>query len=124
MCELDPIPVDLLKQAQDGLLPTLTEIVNLSLGTATFAKSWKVALIKPLLQKIGLELIKSNCRPVNSLCFISKLVEKCAMKRFNHHCETNSLMPDYRSAYRNNYSCETALLKYFMICYGTWKTGW
>ena len=57
MCELDPILVDLLKQALDGLLSTLTEIVNLSLGTATFAKSWKVVLIKPLLKKTGLEEI-------------------------------------------------------------------
>ena len=76
MCELDPIPVDLLKQALDGLLPTLTKIVNLSVGTATFPKSWKAALIKPLLKKIGLELIKSNYRPVSNLSFLSKLKVK------------------------------------------------
>ena len=103
--------VDLLKQALNGLLPTLTKIVNLSLSTATFAKSWKFASIKPLLKKIGLELIKSNYRPVSNLRFLSKLVEKCALKRFNCHCETNNLMPDYQSAYRNKYSCKTALLK-------------
>ena len=66
MCELDPILVDLLKQALDGLLPTLTKNVNSSLSTATFAKSQKVALIKLLLKKIGLELIKSNYRPVSN----------------------------------------------------------
>ena len=87
------------------------KIVSLSLSTATFAKSWKVTLVKPLLKKIGLELIKSNYWPVSNLSFLSKLVGKCALKRFNHHCETNNLMPDYQSAYRNNYSCKTALLK-------------
>ena len=84
MCELDPVLVDLLKQALDSLLPILTEIVNLFLGTATFAKSWKVGLIKPLLRKTGLKLIKSNYRPVNNFSFLLKLVEKCALKRFNH----------------------------------------
>ena len=39
MCELDPKLVDLLTKTLDGLLPTLTKILNLSLGTATFAKS-------------------------------------------------------------------------------------
>ena len=86
MCELDSIPVDLLKQVLDGLLPRLTEIVNLAFGTATFAKSWEVALIEPLLKKTGLEDIKSNYRPVSNLSFLSKLVEKCALKRFtNNH---------------------------------------
>ena len=82
MCELDSIPVDLLRQGLDSLLPTLTEIFNLSLGTATFARSLKVALIKPLLKKIGLDLPKSNYRPVSNLSFLSKFVEKCALKRF------------------------------------------
>ena len=27
------------------------------------------------------------------------------------HCDTNELMPDYQSAYRTHYSCETALVK-------------
>ena len=27
------------------------------------------------------------------------------------HCDENNLMPDYQSAYRANFSCETALLK-------------
>ena len=58
-----------------------------------------------------MELIKSNSRPFSNLSFLFKLVEKCALKRFNHHCETNNLILDYQSAYRKNYYCETALLK-------------
>ena len=103
--------MDLIKQALYGLLPTLSGIVNLSLDTATFSTSWKVAFVKPLLKKFGLELITSNYRPVSNLSFLSKLVEKCALKGFNHNSETNNLMPDYQSSYRNNYSYKTALLK-------------
>ena len=40
-----------------------------------------------------------------------KLVAKCMLAQFNKHCEDNQLMPDYQSAYRSNYSCETSLIK-------------
>ena len=41
---------------------------------------------------------------------MSKLVERCMLTQFNKHCEDNQLMPDYQSAYRSNYSCETSLV--------------
>ena len=31
--------------------------------------------------------------------------------QFNEHCKQHILIPDYQSAYRENYSCETALAK-------------
>ena len=39
------------------------------------------------------------------------MVEKCVLTRFNKHCEKYELMPDYRSAYQANYSCETTLVR-------------
>ena len=33
------------------------------------------------------------------------------LKQFIEHCKQHSLIPDYQSAYRENYSCETALTK-------------
>ena len=47
---------------------------------------------------------------MSNLPFLSKVVEKCVLLRFNKHCEKHNLMPDYQSAYRANYSCETALV--------------
>ena len=67
--------------------------------------------MKPLLKKMGLELTESNYRPVSNLLFLSKVVEKCVLGRFNNHCKRYDLMPDYQSAYQANYSCETALVK-------------
>ena len=83
----------------------------MSLGEGVFANKWKTAIIKPLLKKVGLDLITKNYRPVSNLPFMSKLVEKCMLTQFNKHCEDNQLMPDYQSAYRSNYSCETSLVK-------------
>ena len=51
----------------------------------------------------------SNYRTISNLTFICKVVEKCALLRFNSHCDSHHLMPDYQSAICSGYSCETAL---------------
>ena len=33
------------------------------------------------------------------------------LQQFNAHCEANLLMPDYQSAYRTSYNCETAITR-------------
>ena len=63
-----------------------------------------------LLKKPGLELMMKNYRPVSTLCFLSKLVERCMLKQLISHCN-NSLIPDFQLAYRENYSMETSLIK-------------
>ena len=69
------------------------------------------AVVQPLLKKLGLELIKSNYRPISNLTFMSKIIEKCMLHQLNIHCETCNLLPAYQLAYCENYSCETCLLQ-------------
>ena len=83
----------------------------MSLHEGLFVPTWKTAVIRPLLKKTGLDLISSNYGPVSNLTFLSKVLEKAVLQQFNHHCNVNNLMPDYQSAYRPGYSCETALVK-------------
>ena len=110
-CELNAIPSSLLKWLVTDLAPTVTKLVNTSLTTGRFASNWKTSIIRPLLKKLGLELLLANYRPVSNLLFISKLVEKCALKQFIQHCDDQNLIPDYQSAYSSGYSRETALVK-------------
>ena len=105
-CEIDLIPTDLLWKCIDHLLPVLTRSVNVSLQSGVFSQKWKVAIVKPPLKKSGMELISSSYSPISNLKFVSKLVESCAMDRL-----INRLIPDYQSAYRRFYSCETSVLK-------------
>ena len=42
---------------------------------------------------------------------MSKLLERCMLKQFNGHTEQYQLMPSYQSAYRQNHSCKTSLVK-------------
>ena len=107
-CPLDPIPTKLLNECVVVLLPPITKIINLSLDSGYFPRTWKCALVRPLLKKDGLPPVFKNFRPVSNLAFVSKLVETCGCQA-NLNC--NNLFPVFQSAYRQNHSIETALLK-------------
>ena len=49
--------------------------------------------------------------PVSNFAFISKLVETVVAKQLQHYLNFNNLFPAFQSAYRQNHSTETALLK-------------
>ena len=63
-----------------------------------------------------MELVEKSYGPVSSLSFMSKIVEKCAMIRFNNHCNVHNMLPQYQSAYHKFHSCETALTKLVNDC--------
>ena len=93
------------------IIDTLVKIINTSLEQGVFAEKWKVGIVRPLLKKLGLDLIFKNYRPVSNLCFLSKVLERCALKQLDEHCKKYASLPDCQSAYRQSYSCETALVK-------------
>ena len=80
-CRRDPLPSSLFKDLAPHIIGIITELVNTSLTEGIFVNNWKTAIIKPLLEKLGLELIAKNSRPVSNLPFMSKLVEKCMLKQ-------------------------------------------
>ena len=110
-CEADPIPTTLLKDILPNIVPLLREIVNKSLQTDTFPDDLKVALVRPLLKKINLDLIEKNYRPVPNLQYIGKLIERAVNIQLNEHITTNNLMEPMQSAYRVGQSTQTALIK-------------
>ena len=110
-CTLDIMLTARLKEVLGTILPSLAHIVNKSLDQRTFYTDWKEALVKPLVKKVSLGTTMTNYRPVSYLQFISKIVERVTLDQFTQHCNSNSLLPDYQSAYRKYYSCETSLVK-------------
>ena len=105
------MPSSLFKDLAPHIIDIITELVNISLTEGIFVNNWKTAIIKPLLKKLGLELIAQNYHPVSNLPFMSKLVQKCMLIQLNEHCSNQNLMPSYQSAYTANHSCKTSLLK-------------
>ena len=75
-----------MKECIAELVPTITDIANMSLRDSLMSKSSKTALIRPLLKKTGLDY-----RPVSNLTFISKVIEKVVSGRLNEHLIKNSM---------------------------------
>jgi hypothetical protein len=95
-------------------MPFLTATVNASLWQGYLPTSQKDAVVSvtPLSKKTSLEPQDlKNYRPVSNLSFVSKLVERVAVKQLVDYLETSGLMPPLQSAYRRHHSTETALLK-------------
>ena len=75
-CDLDPLPTSLLKHCLPALLPTITNIVNLSLSSGVFPKQFKLSSVIPLLKKYNLDKEDlSNYRPISHLSFISETTQ-------------------------------------------------
>ena len=101
-CELDAIPTTILKKMLLDVIPLITKIVNISLTDGCFCRDWKTAVVRPLLKRLGLQLILANYRPVSNLTFVSKIIERCMPLQLSQHCDNYDLQPDYQSAYREN----------------------
>src|SRR5208282_4788591 len=110
-CNLDPIPMSLLKQCCHTLAPVVTNIVNLSPSTGEFPSPFKQAIVTHLLKKPSLDRESlSNYRPISNLSFDSKLIERVIKDRLYEHLSHNSMFNIFQSAYTKFHSTESALL--------------
>ena len=111
-CQLDPISTWLLKKCVDTqVAPIITRKINSYLVSSCVPDNWKIALIIPLIEKLGRELVHGNFRPVCNLSFISKIDEKAGIPQVLDHCSKHAPLPSKQSPYRKHHSTETALLK-------------
>ena len=65
----------------------------------------------PSLKKPGLDSAFKNFRPVRNLSYISKLSERAGAEQFLEHLTANNLDSQLQTAYKQQHSKETALLK-------------
>jgi len=64
-CQLDPVPTWLVKEMRELLAPFITLLFNRSLVTGCFPSEFKLATVRPLLKKSGLNASDlKNYRPV------------------------------------------------------------
>ena len=96
----------------DDLVPLITTVVNASLGEGAVPSCFKVASVSPLLKKPDLDPDDmKNYRPLSNLPFLSKVLEKIVLSQLKYHLSKNELVEPFQSAYRENHSTGTALLR-------------
>ena len=72
-CELDSMPTWLLKQCGDSIIQSMTSVINMSLESGVVLGCFKMALVRPLLKKPGVDAdCLKNYILVSNISFISK----------------------------------------------------
>lgn len=84
-------------------------MINSSLDSGCFPESWKVALVVPLIKKLGLDPVFENFRPVSNVFYVSKIVEKSIIPQLLSHCSRHAPLPVNQSSYPQYHSTETVL---------------
>ena len=108
---LDPIPTSLRKQCLNDLVSLVKVIVNASPSTGIVPQQFKQARVTPFLKKPGLGSSDvKKFRPFSNLLFTSKILEKVILTQLRNHLSSNNLLEICQSAYRKDYSTETAVL--------------
>ena len=76
-CSLDPIPTWLLKKCLNGLLPVLTQIINMSIENDQFCWCSEMCSNHSFLKKPNFDCeILKNHRPVANLKFLTRTIER------------------------------------------------
>ena len=109
----DKVSVRVLKDSLPAIvlaiLPAITTIMNNSFNTKTFARSWKIAEVTPVL-KSGDSEEPCNHRPISLLPVLSKVSERLAHRQFVDFLSANKKLAKTQSGNRKLHSTETALL--------------
>ena len=101
--------------AKSVLLPTITNIINLSMSTGVFPDQFKNCSVHPLLKKSNLDKENlSNYRPISHLSYLSKLTERLVKNRLADHLNENNLMNSFSLPTPNS-----TLLKPLYLLYTT-----
>lgn len=86
----------------------LTNIINDSLTSGKFPEILKCSIIIPIHKKTGTILI-NEFRPINMLPCAEKIIEKIVYGQFAEYVNSNNILREHQSGFRQAHSCETAL---------------
>ena len=103
----------MLKQYATQTVPLLTQIVNLSLVEGRIPAQMKRAIVRPLLEKTGLDHDDlRNYRPVSNLSFLSKLLERVVAARLCDYLAGNDIGEQLQHAYKPLHT-QTVLIRVY-----------
>ena len=106
----DGICPKMLKLASDALLPSLLQIINISLHTGVFPDGLKEARVFPI-HISGPSEDPSNYRPISILPLVSKVIKKHVTKYLLAYLNKYKLLHEAQSGFRKHHPCQTALIE-------------
>ena len=108
-CENDPYPISDIHDAENfsDIKNLYMRITNNSLDYPEFPKCEKLACIKPGYKGKGDRNSLNSYRPISNLSFLSKIIEYAAYEQSWIHLNSQNIIPEEQSAYRENHSTET-----------------
>ena len=106
----DGIPACLLRECAVQIAPSLTDLYNLSLSSGKIPTEWKTANVTPVFKKDSKNSV-SNYRPISLLPIVSKVLEKCILKKVFNHFE--KYLSDFQFGFIKGRSCVSQLLSVF-----------
>lgn len=84
------------------------KIINNSLEKGIFPESWKTSTVIPI-PKVTNTKRAAEFRPINKLPTYEKILEEIVKKQLNEFIETNKIIRNEQSGFREKQSCETAI---------------
>ena len=100
----------LLREAADIVMPSLTNIINLSIRNGVFPDKSKVAKVLPV-NKDNIKSEGSNYRSISILSIVSKIIEKIIFNQLYEYLTANNLLAESQHGFRTQHSTVTALLE-------------
>jgi hypothetical protein len=104
----DNINARFLKLSAFIIAPILTQLFNLSLSSGVFPDVFKIAKVIPI-HKSGPKSVKGNYRPISVLPVMSLIFERHVSTCLRNYLESNNLLYQRQSGFREHHSCQSAL---------------
>ena len=79
---IDKIPMRLIKDSLSATLPVITSLINAALTRGIFPRSWKLAVVSPILKEGNHEEPQNN-RPISLLPFLlgKVVIRNCTLQK-------------------------------------------
>ena len=107
---IDNIPVRVIKDSLSATLPVITSLINASFTCGIFPRSWKLAVVSPIL-KDGNHEEPNNNRPISLLPILSKVCERVALNQITPYLMSNERLSTRQSGNKKSHSTETSLIR-------------
>ena len=100
-CVSDLLPSSIIKQCTDLLLPTITNIINLSLCEGCVPTCLKIII---LLKKPDADFLQIKIfRPISNFKALLKIIEKTVALQLNNYLSNNNQNKTFQLAYKVYY---------------------